>query len=112
MSLATSYPAVTVGGTVTSWLPVTTAWSAPAACSTLVWEGYPPFLAVNDPGYGIYVDPGVKCLPSQATTWWEQDHSSYGTTTFSLGPIVCPNAYTTATTSVLDSSTFVACCPS
>jgi hypothetical protein len=119
MALATSYPAVTAGASaviVTSWLPVTTAWSAPTACASIIWEGYPPNLALNDPGYGIYVDPSVTCLPPAATTWWEQGHSSYGTgagtTTFSIGPIVCPQAYTTATTSVYDSSTFVACCPS
>ena len=112
MASAISYPAETAAGTVTSWLPVTTAWSAPAACSSLVWEGYPPYLAVNDPGYGIYVDPGVRCLPSAATQWWEQNHNNYGSTTFSLGPITCPMTYTTVTTSVQDSSTFIACCPS
>ncbi|KIN06539.1 hypothetical protein OIDMADRAFT_176591 [Oidiodendron maius Zn] len=103
---------------VTSWLPITTAWSAPAACSSLIWEGNPPWLAVNDPGYGIYVNPDISCLPSAATQWWEQPKDlslSIATTpltTYLLGPITCPQAYTTATTNVQDSSTFVACCPS
>lgn len=112
MTSVASYPPVTNAGIVTSWLPITTAWPSSAACSTLVWEGYPPYQVIYDPGYGISVDLSLKCLPPAATTWWEQDHSNLGTTSFSLGPIVCPQAYTTASTSVQDSSTFVACCPS
>ncbi|KFY22476.1 hypothetical protein V493_06556 [Pseudogymnoascus sp. VKM F-4281 (FW-2241)] len=94
----------------TSWLPVTTAFSAPAACSSLIWGAHAPWLAVNDPGYGLSVDPNLTCLPPAATTWWQQNDTSID---YSIGPtIVCPQAYTTATTSVQDSSTFVACCPS
>jgi len=94
----------------TSWMPVTTAFAAPANCSSIIWGAHAPWLAVNDPGYGLSVDPGLTCLPPPATTWWEQNNTA---TAFSIGPtIVCPQAYTTATTSVNDSSTFVACCPS
>lgn len=97
---------------VTAWLPVTTAYSAPAECSSLVWEGFPPWLALNDPGYGHSVDQDLSCLPEAATAWWDQDIVDNSFTTYLIGPIVCPEAYTTATTSVKDSSTFVACCPS
>ncbi|KFZ19594.1 hypothetical protein V502_03558 [Pseudogymnoascus sp. VKM F-4520 (FW-2644)] len=94
----------------TSWLPVTTAFSALAACSSIIWGAHAPWLALNDPGYGLSVDPNLTCLPPPATTWWQQDNPSIE---YSIGPtIVCPQAYTTATTSVHDSSTFVACCPS
>src|SRR2546421_477232 len=112
MTTVVSYPPVSVSGTVTSWLPITSAYPAQPACSTLVWEGYPPYQGINDPGYGIYVDGALRCLPPAATIWWEQNHPPSGITTFSLGPIICPEAYTTALTSVQDSSTFVACCPS
>jgi hypothetical protein len=58
------------------------------------------------------VAPSIQCLAPPATSWWRQDWLSNSLTTWSLGPITCPEAYTTATTSVQDSSTFVACCPS
>ncbi|KFX98949.1 hypothetical protein O988_04109 [Pseudogymnoascus sp. VKM F-3808] len=94
----------------TSWLPVTTAFSAPAACSSIIWGAHAPWLALNDPGYGLSVDPNLTCLPPPATSWWQNDNPSIE---YSIGPtIVCPQAYTTATTSIRDSSTFVACCPS
>ncbi|KIM95547.1 hypothetical protein OIDMADRAFT_59344 [Oidiodendron maius Zn] len=102
--------ASTTTSPTTSWMPVTTAWSAPAACSSIIWGAHAPYLALNDPGYGLTVDPGLTCLPPPATTWWEQNNTA---TAFSIGPtIVCPQAYTTAATSIKDSSTFVACCPS
>ncbi|KFY70838.1 hypothetical protein V498_10182, partial [Pseudogymnoascus sp. VKM F-4517 (FW-2822)] len=61
-------------------------------------------------GPSSFVDPNLTCLPPPATTWWQQSDPSIE---YSIGPtIVCPQAYTTATTSVHDSSIFVACCPS
>lgn len=66
-----------------------------------------------DINVGLYADSNLICLPPQATAWWNQgDLGLIGTTTL-LGPVTCPEAYTTATTTVLNSqSTFVACCPS
>ena len=64
---------------VTSWLPVTTAWSAPSICSSLILNSN-----INDPQYGISLDPSLRCLSPPATTWWEQDWSSNSLTTISL----------------------------
>lgn len=81
-----------------------------------MWKVVPDTLAAWDPGYGLFVDKTLKCQPPQHTTWWNADALSLGIDTeetrLSLGPIVCPEAYTTATTITnAGSSTFVACCP-
>ncbi|KIM95363.1 hypothetical protein OIDMADRAFT_34127 [Oidiodendron maius Zn] len=96
--------------TTTSFLPLTTAWSAPSICTTVFLGG--DWWNINDPQYGLWVDPGVLCLPPAATTWWDQTWASNSLTTWSLGPVVCPQAYSTVMTSMQDTSTFIACCPS
>jgi hypothetical protein len=53
----------------TSWLPVTTAFSAPAACSSIIWGAHALWLALNDPGYSLSVDPNLTCLLLPAITW-------------------------------------------
>lgn len=108
-----SYPPSTLSGTVTSWLPITSAWPSVAECQTLVWQNpeATQFEDIDDPGYGIDVNSDLTCLPPVATQWWEQTQGAV--TTYSLGPLVCPEAYFTANTSTNGpSSTWVACCPS
>jgi hypothetical protein len=55
------------GSRTTSWLPATTAFSAPADCASLIWGAHAPWLAVYDPGFGLSVDPSLTCLPPAAT---------------------------------------------
>lgn len=75
----------------------------------------PDILAAWDPGYGLFVKPGVvSCHPPQVTSWWDAEHMSVNirVTQISLGPVTCPQAYYTAATSVnAGKSTLVACCP-
>lgn len=109
-----TYAPSTLSGTTTTWLPITSAWPSVAACQTIVWNNpvYTQYNDVNDPGYGILVDKALTCLPPVATTWWESQPND-GVNTYNLGPIVCPSAYSTATTSTKGiGSTWVACCPS
>src|SRR5215469_1064971 len=107
-STVSSRPPETNAGITTSWLPMSTAWPSTPGCESSIWI-YGPWLAAWDPGYGRYVQSDLQCLPSQVTTWWESVNS---VTQYSLGPIVCPVAYSTATMSVnAEGSTFVGCCP-
>ncbi|KAI0390217.1 hypothetical protein F5Y17DRAFT_79715 [Xylariaceae sp. FL0594] len=114
-----SYPTETNNYTVTSYLPLTTVYFHSALCSgCLPWER--TRLVAFDPGYGIDSDLLVRCLSTPVTTWWEQGRFSYVTissgqphTALSLGPLVCPYAWSTLVSSVKDqSSTLALCCPS
>lgn len=115
MSAVPTHPPETNAGITTSWLPMSTAWPSIAGCESSFWKVSPQTLAGWDPGYGIWVQPGLSCQPPQVTSWWDENHSNgidYSATAYSLGPVVCPDAYFTATTSVnTQSSTFVGCCP-
>jgi hypothetical protein len=114
MSSLSNYPPETHGGTVTSWVPVGTAYPSSSGCESLFWSVVQGTLAAWDPGYGLSVDTNVKCVPPAETTWWNQVRLGVNTLTrLSLGPITCPSAYSTVTTSIgtNTSSTFVACCP-
>jgi hypothetical protein len=104
----------TNNGVVTSWLPVTTALPSIQQCSTAIYSQIGGGVALAfDPWYGKFINTQITCLPPAATLWWSQDLQSLSFTVTSLGPFECPQLYTTATTSALDSmSTFVACCPS
>ncbi|KAI1420124.1 hypothetical protein F5Y12DRAFT_792225 [Xylaria sp. FL1777] len=109
------YPAVTSDGTITSFLPLTTSFTPSAECS----ESYRldgPSLVAFDPGYGLDIDPLVRCGPSAVTTWWEQGRLGVGDedhTVISLGPLICPHEWQTVASSVEDESSTVAmCCPS
>jgi hypothetical protein len=55
----------------------------------------------------------LTCHPPEMTTWWNAIGLGIDPeTTISIAPIVCPDAYTTAMTSVNEGgSTFVGCCP-
>ncbi|KAI0134107.1 hypothetical protein BJ170DRAFT_184961 [Xylariales sp. AK1849] len=101
-------------GIVTSWIPITTEFPTAPGCSEALWKWIPSILAAWDPGYGVYVDQQTTCLPKPVTTWWLSDRLGNNPyTVISLGPVTCPEAYYTATSSIKDSSsTFVACCPS
>lgn len=121
-TMATTHAPETNFGTVTSWLPLTTAFPYQSGCSSALWArvGYTSSqfgdAVAFDPGYGITVDPELICMPSQATLWWETETAptvDEVATLYSIGPVVCPEAHTTAGTSVVNAdSTFVACCPS
>ena len=117
--MTTTHPAELNSGVWTSWLPVTTAWPSQAACNNEAWarygiqvdEDFWPY--IYDPAYAQSVANAVTCLPPQATSWWEGGSTvSSSVTSYSLGPIVCPAAYTTYSTSIVSgSSTSVICCP-
>ncbi len=118
--MATATPVSTHGaelvdGVLTTWLPMSTAWPSSEGCESSFWQVVSPTIAAWDPGYGIFVQPGLQCLPPQVTSWWDAVHLSsidFSKTAISIGPVVCPEAYATAATSVnAASSTFVACCP-
>ncbi|KAF2435221.1 hypothetical protein EJ08DRAFT_656845 [Tothia fuscella] len=102
--------------TITSWLPVTTAWPLHSGCDQSYWMeiiGAENTILAWDPGYGASVDGSwTSCLPAEATAWW-QGVGANSETQIRLGPLVCPEAYYTATTTSENAeSTFVACCPS
>lgn len=110
------YPAETNGGQVTSWIPLTTAWSASPDCSS-IYRLNGPSLVAFDPGYGLDIDPGVTCQPAAVTTWWEQARLGGGRydshTAVSILPLKCPEDFSTVATSIKDgSSTLAMCCPS
>ncbi|RAH68318.1 uncharacterized protein BO66DRAFT_472778 [Aspergillus aculeatinus CBS 121060] len=111
----TSYPAETNSGTVTSYLPLTTAWPSSSGCAS-IYRLNGPSLVDWDPGYGLDVNSDVVCDAPEVTTWWEQGLLGNGgtlPTRISLGPFTCPEAFSTMKSSVKDaSSTLVMCCPS
>ncbi|KAI1211679.1 uncharacterized protein F4807DRAFT_458574 [Annulohypoxylon truncatum] len=100
-------------GTVTSWIPISTAYPHQAGCDEYFWQYVTDTIAAWDPGYGISVRTDATCLPKPVTTWWLQDRfGPIKETILSIGPVTCPQDYYTATASAKDaSSTFVACCP-
>ncbi|RDW87469.1 hypothetical protein BP5796_03163 [Coleophoma crateriformis] len=117
--MMTTHPAELNNGVWTSWLPVTTAWPADPTCSSAAWVHYgiqatPGFWPyVYDPAYGQTVDNELSCLPTEATQSLSGATTVSGVSTvYSLGPLVCPEAYMTVSTSVnTGSSTSVVCCP-
>ncbi|KAI1490880.1 hypothetical protein F5X96DRAFT_512519 [Biscogniauxia mediterranea] len=109
------YPAETLSGTVTSFIPLTTIFTPTAGC-TEFFRLNGPSLVAFDPGYGLDIDIDVRCLPSAVTTWWEQglfgDASDGTHTAVSIGPLICPDKWATVASSIKDSSSTLAmCCP-
>ncbi|RDW73318.1 hypothetical protein BP6252_07225 [Coleophoma cylindrospora] len=105
--MTTTHPAELNNGVWTSWLPVTTAWPANPTCSSAAWVHYgiqatPGFWPyVYDPAYGQTVSSDLSCLPTEATQWLNGATTVSGVSTvYSLGPLVCPEAYTTVSTSI------------
>lgn len=122
---AITHPPETNFGTITSWLPLTTTYPAQAGCSSSFWARWGFYQSAGqnyqlvgfDPGYDISVGSGASCQPAAVTSWWETRDASLTasgvTTRYSIGPIVCPQAYTTVGTNVVGlGTTQVACCPS
>jgi hypothetical protein len=117
--MTTTHPAELNDGIWTSWLPVTTAWTSQSACNSAAWarfgiqplEDYWPY--IYDPAYGQSVANTLTCLPPEATQWWDGASTISNTiTSWSIGPIVCPAAYTTVSTIIIsDTSTSIICCP-
>lgn len=111
-----THPPETNDGIVTSWLPLTTAWPSISQCDTALYNiGPDPVfsLVAYDPFFGLHVDTRLTCLPPAATTWWYSQNQTPLLTVTSIGPVICPEAYTTASTSDGGSgSTLVMCCPS
>ncbi|KAI0141639.1 hypothetical protein GGR57DRAFT_487094 [Xylariaceae sp. FL1272] len=118
----TTRPPETDLGTVTSWLPVTTRHPAYAQCT----DGFAVYSAYTSLDQSLYRAPTLwrpkasnlyvtdRCLPREATTssnsqWFVDDGLS---TYISLGPVVCPEAYYTALTEELGTTTSLFCCPS
>ncbi|KAE8346213.1 hypothetical protein BDV24DRAFT_159010 [Aspergillus arachidicola] len=109
---ATRYPLETIDERLTSWLPLTTAWNLPSGCSTNFHIGAAALIAF-DPGYGLEGDLLVRCVPHEIAASWEQAALGHPDTSFSLGPLTCPEYLYTAGISVKDgSSTLAMCCPS
>ncbi|KAI5458615.1 hypothetical protein BGZ63DRAFT_407013 [Mariannaea sp. PMI_226] len=114
-------PPETHGGVLTSWLPMSTAWPSCHGCPSSLWEAVPNSIVAWDPGYGLYVKSDLHCLPPEVTSWWEpyalgNIGDDFMLAQFSLGPVVCPEVYTTlaskATVVNSESRIYIACCPS
>ena len=103
----------TSSATITTWLPLSTAWPSTAACSSLVYVGSGKDAAKVfgwDPLYQAVLDTGSpRCFADEMASWWLEPSS----VTISLGPIFnCPAAYSTVATSVHSAGvTQVFCCP-
>ena len=97
----------------TSWIPVVTPWPLTEACSSQIYsENSGGSLVAFDPLYYSSIDPSaLTCLPPAITSWWFQTRQAKFTT--SLGPFVCPAAYSTGSASLVNAYTAeVFCCPS
>ncbi len=117
-STFSTHPPETNSDIVTSWLPVTSAWPIVPECQTggIYSQSSSNVGAIHiayDPFYGIIIDKPLTCLPPYATLWWGESTATPLFTKTSLGPLVCPVAYTTAYSSTINAqSTYIACCPS
>ena len=112
--MATFHPVETNAGTTTTWIPITTELPLVPACSAAIYsqQGDQGKLIAFDPFYyTIDTTFTTACIPPEATEWWNQPINS--SIVSSLGPITCPEAYTTAfNISASSGSTRVGCCPS
>ncbi|CAK7211136.1 hypothetical protein SCUCBS95973_001028 [Sporothrix curviconia] len=106
---------ISITGTPTVFVPLSTAWPSATGCISNIYLHTPianpgTFIAW-DPLYGAaMVTSAQSCLPEQVTLWWNQPSASLFT---ALGPAFqCPGAYSPVQTAVVASSlhqTF--CCP-
>ncbi len=110
---STSPTVLTIGGTPTIFLPLPTPYPYESGCSTNIYQlnTVPTFLAW-DPAYGKSITAAASCFPPQVTSWWFQYSDALIYT--AIGPtFVCPEAYSTVSTSLFASSVQeVYCCPS
>ncbi|PYH44695.1 uncharacterized protein BP01DRAFT_383262 [Aspergillus saccharolyticus JOP 1030-1] len=113
--MSLTYPPETNSGTVTSYLPLTTAWPSSSGCASYFRLDRPTLVAW-DPGYGLDVNHNIACEAPEVTTWWEQGLLGNGgtlPTRVSLGPFTCPEGFATMKSSIKDAySTLAMCCPS
>jgi len=116
-----TYGPVTALGTVTSYLPLITAWPEVAACSSDFINGgvAPPTgtLYLNDPKYASVVGSGAPtCVPPEVSSWWYQTDKTAATpTTYELGgyDMNCPGGYATVYKNAPNTLvTTIGCCPS
>lgn len=107
--------AETSAGLTTSWVPLATAgptYSPECASAIYLNPQNNASIGAFDPWYGQHVNTALRCQLPQQTTWWDQIDLA-ASTLWNLGPLACPNGYTTATTSSFNAySTILACCPS
>ncbi|CZR56129.1 uncharacterized protein PAC_06017 [Phialocephala subalpina] len=107
----------TVGGGVTAWLPVPTAWPLQPECSTQLiraWEANGANPIAFDPAYASVSPTTVSpCLPTEFTASWKQATTTSPATTTLLGPtFVCPAAYESVGDLLVQSMQMLLCCPS
>lgn len=111
--MTSTYGPITTSGTVVSYLPLTTAWSAPAECSSLFLDtaGY---IFLNAPEYHNGVVGSPECVPPEVSIWWYQSLNPASPTEILLGgyDFACPEAYTTVFSYYADSTSTIGCCPS
>ena len=110
--MSTTLAPVTNFDVTTSWIPVITPWPFTEACSSEIYSQNNGRMVAFDPLYYSSIDPAaLTCLPPAITSWWFQTRQALFTT--SLGPFVCPAAYSTGSASLVNSYTAeVFCCPS
>ncbi|WQF82894.1 hypothetical protein CDEST_07908 [Colletotrichum destructivum] len=90
-------PQTDQAGTVTSFIALPTVFTPPSSCST-IYRLNRFSLVAYDPGFGIDIDTRVQCVPAAVTTC--------------IGPLACPDRWTTVATSIKDNhSTLAMCCP-
>lgn len=110
-----SKTAETHTGTTTSWLSMITHHTVDWRCNDHLYSPYDEdsTLIAFDPR--LETAANMTCLPPEAAEWYTQNRIPYGATTgtvTSLGPMICPLEYTTASASRKnDASTMVFCCP-
>lgn len=130
----TTQPPETYSGVVTSWLPLTIPFPYQTRCSSIIptglpddpVSGWPPGYVLPPPIFAsafFNIDPisgalihSLTCVPPEAqSSRFSQVGADIGElqTRYSLGPLVCPEAYTVALTIPINLySTQLACCPS
>ncbi|KAJ5609912.1 lpxtg-domain-containing protein [Penicillium herquei] len=108
----TTWAPTTHGTQVTSWLPVTS-YTPSAACYGYFRYQAGQGLMAFDPAYGYSVNASVTCEPAAITTWSLSLSPANSKTYVSLGPLTCPDAWSTVAQSEENaSSTAKMCCPS
>ncbi|KAJ6035730.1 hypothetical protein N7540_000009 [Penicillium herquei] len=108
----TTWAPTTHGTHVTSWLPVT-AYTPSAACYGYFRYQPGQGLMAFDPAYGYSVNADVTCEPKAITTWYLSLSPANSETYVSLGPMTCPESWSTVAVSEENvSSTAKMCCPS
>ncbi|KAJ5898513.1 hypothetical protein N7504_008801 [Penicillium tannophilum] len=115
---ATTIPPRTgTAGAVTSFVPLTTVFTANPVCSELFvkFSSNTHGLMGYDPYYGNSIDPHYNCNPSVVSRWFKQSRSGGikpGETGISMGPFSCPLGWSTLASQIKSSSSTLAeCCP-